>query len=570
MPFDRRKLLQTGLLTTASALAHPRGFAAILRQTDPLFTDTFDTPTVAQKPLYTVLADVQDGFRWLHTPSIIEGRNGTLLASWSSNGPRGDEDPTNFLELVRSTDKGVTWSRPVAITSPSTIGPIFLRTKDNDPVLFYLRNHSLKQDDCSIVFRRTKDDGLTWGEEMPVDIGATVAIIVNNGIMLPNGDWMISFHYDMAQQGDHFAVTKASYMACVAVSSDEGKTWKRYDAGTIPNEQHSPNALSWAVEPAVILTANGMLRMVIRSMNGYLYETTSKDLGKTWSPIRKTIFSNDNSKPSVLELSGGKEMLMWNDTRILDFQFRSPLIATLSEDDGQTWFRSVTIEDAQVTLDYPTAVQMGDSIKLIYGFDRRQMRFIDLHEADFKPWTPINDAGSWKVADGVLEYTGDRPGILADTAPDWMHWSKVVSFLPKRGTNSTMSVDFRFDETWAKDAVLGVFAAYQDESNWTAWCWHPAIQKAGFQQELHFGSVTHPFYARNSSNFFFDHMEAPVKGAWYTVHITTAQDGISYRLLDKATGKELLTGSSPIAWEGQFIGLGSRNAVVSFDNVVVR
>jgi len=574
MMLDRRKLLQTGLFSVAWGLLNSRAMGmnlAAWSDATPIFADSFDGPTLASKPSYTVVADVADGFRWLHTPSIIEGRHGTLLASWSSNGPRGDEDPTNFLELVRSTDKGATWSKPRQITDASTIGPVFLRTRAGDPVLFYLRNHSLRQDDCSIVFRRTKDDGLTWGDEMPVDIGATVAIIVNNGLALPNGDWMISFHYDRTQQGDNFTTAKADYIACVAVSSDEGKTWKRYDAAEIPNEQRAPNTLSWAVEPAVVLTPSGILRMIIRTLNGYLYQTTSHDLGKTWSPVRKTIFSNDNSKPSILELKGGKELLMWNDTRVIDFQYRFPLIATLSEDDGETWFRSVPIEDATVTLDYPSAVQMGDSIKLIYGLDRRQMRFVDLQESDFKPWVPINNSGSWKIGEGVLHYAGDRPGGgMADAIPDWMHWSKVVSFLPRRPAASTFSVDFRFDEGWAKDAVIGVFVAYQDESNWTAWCWHLADGRAGLQQEVHAGSVTRPFYARNSSNYTLDRMTAPEPNVWYTVEITTGDGSMSYRLLDRQSRKVLLASSNKLQWEGQFIGLGSRKAVVSFDNAVVR
>ena len=571
---NRRTLLQTGIFGGAWRLVSSGAMASTFggwSESAPLFADSFDGPTLASKPSYTVVADVADGFRWLHTPSIIEGRHGTLLASWSSNGPHGDEDPTNFLELVRSTDKGANWSKPTQITNASTIGPVFLRTHSGDPVLFYLRNHSLRQDDCSIVFRRTKDDGLTWGDEMPVDVGATVAIIVNNGLSLPNGDWMISFHYDRTQQGDNFSTGKADYIACVAVSPDEGKTWKRYDAAEISNEQRAPNTLSWAVEPAVVLAPSGMLRMVIRTMNGYLYQTTSHDLGRTWSPVKKTIFSNDNSKTSILELEGGKELLMWNDNRILDFQYRCPLIATLSEDDGESWFRSVPIEDATVALDYPSAVQVDDSIKLIYGLDRRQMRFVNLQQSDFKPWVPINNSGSWKIGGGVLRYTGDRPGGgMLDTIPDWMHWSRVVSFLPRRPATSTFSVDFRFDEPWAKDSVLGIFAAYQDESNWTAWCWHPADGRAGLQQEAHAGSTTRPFYARNSSNYMFDRVAPPQKDTWYTVEINTAAGRIGYRLLNKQLGQVLLTGSTTVQWEGQFIGLGSRNAVVSFDNVAVR
>ena len=574
----RRKVLQAGLLAGGSAIMARFAAAAFAQDqhghtsrpgdSNILFADAFDHPTLAGKPRFTVLADVDDAFRWLHTPSIIEGRDGVLMAAWSSNGQHGDWDPTNVIELVRSSDQGITWSQPVPIVQPSVINPIFLRAGNGDVVLFYVANHSLRQDDGAIAFRRTPDNGITWSSEQPVDIGAKVSVIVNNGLTLPNGDWMISFHYDRSPQQGAFAVAHADYVACVAVSSDEGKTWRRYDAGTVPNASHSPNALSWAVEPAVVRTQNGMLRMIIRSRSGYLYETTSRDLGKTWAPLIQTDFSNDDSKPSILELSGGREVLMWNDTRLLDFNARYPLIATLSENDGETWFRSVTVEDSHLTLDYPTAIQVGDTIQMVFGYNRQQIRLVKLHLSDFKPWTPINNSGAWAIGDGVLRFAGDRGGDFADTTPDWLQWSKVVAFLPERLEPNTLSVDFRFDEAPSKDAVIGVFAAYQDEVNWTAWVW--AAGKAGLQQQAHRGNPGRPFFAQSLSQDWCDPSGSPEPGTWYTLQIALAPGSVRCKLSETASGKMLQSSEQAVPWEGKFLALGSRKAVVSFKNLILR
>ncbi len=575
----RRTVLRTGALSATgiawevSVLNLFSGLTAGLAEapaTAPLFMDGFDVADVASKPDYTVIRDVKDGFRWLHTPSIIEGRDGVLLASWSSNGPHGDEDPTNIIEVCRSLDNGVTWGPPIVAVPPSACNPVFLREKNGDVVLFFDLNLSLRQDDCAISFRRTSDNGLTWGETQKVDVGARVTIIVNNGVALPNGDWLISFHYDRSSlQEREFIVDEADYVACVAVSSDEGRTWKRYDAAEIPNESHRPNGKSWAVEPAVFLTKSGMLRMVIRSRNGSLYETTSRDMARTWAPVTKMIFSNDDSKPSVLGLKDGNAVVLWNDAKLLDFNGRFPLMATLSTDEGQTWFRTVTIEDSYVTLDYPTAVQVGDAIKLVYGWDRKQMRFVNLHEADFKTWTPINNAGSWMVKNGVMQFA-DGQGGGTEANGDWLRWSKVVAFLPKRPAATTMTAEFRIDEEWPKDAMIGVFPAYQDESNWTAWIWQLAGQRAGLQVEAHRGSMTRPYYAGNLSDTYFDPMSAPQRNTWYRIEVTLKPGVMEYRLLNKDTGKVLLASRNEFTWQGQFIALGSRKVAVSFDNVVVR
>ena len=580
MVCSRREAMRSAFLSGAGMLlCRPARAAALLGRAarggdrEPegaLFFDGFDAPSLGSKPPYTVMCDVKDDDRWLHTPSIIEGRDGVLLAAWSSNGPHGDNDPTNYIEVVRSLDGGVTWSDPSVAVPPSAINPVFLRARNDDVILFYIANRSLRQDDGAIAWRRSRDNGLSWSEATTVDNGPSVAIIVNNGLTLPDGSWLISYHYDRAQQGDHFNVANADYVACVAISSDEGHTWKRYDAASIPNESHNPNSKSWAVEPAVILTATGALRMVIRSRSGYLYECVSRDLGKTWSPAQRMAFSNDDSKPSLLELRGGKELLLWNDTRILDGQYRFPLLATLSDDDGSTWFRSVDLEDANVTLDYPTAVQVGDAIKLVYGYDRRQMRFVNLHESDFKPWVPVNDSGAWKVKDGVLGYAGDRGGTISEKTPDWLHWSKAICFLPARPSSSSLAVDFRIDDKWAKDGEIGIFAAYQDEANWTAWTWRPGDKVAGMRQEAHCGSMTHPYHATNISNFYDDAIEPAETGVWYRLEVALRPGWASYRLIERESRRLILAAEEEIAWEGRFLALGSREIALSFDNVEVR
>lgn len=570
---NRRRFLRSTLLSGVVFSLRRLRFAQTLLPTargTPLFTDGFDAPTLGVKPSFSIMADVEDGYRWMHTPSIIEGQNGVLLAGWSSNGPHGDEDPTNYIEIVRSLDGGATWSRPNAATPPSAVNPVFLRAANGDPVLFYMFNHSPRQDDGSIVFRRTRDNGLTWSEPTAVDIGATVAIMVNNGITLPDGSWMISLHYDHAQQGEHFSVDNADYVACVAVSRDEGRTWTRHDAARIPNESHNPNDKSWAVEPSLALTRDGLLRMVIRTRNGWLYQTTSRDLGHTWEPVAKMGYSNDDAKPSIVELEKGRELLLWNDTRLLDFPLRFPLMATLSEDDGRTWFRSVTLEDTAVALDYPSAIQVGDSIKLVYGYDRRQMRFVNLHLTDFKPWVPINDAGSWCIADGVLQFAGERGSVVTPNLPNWLQSSKVVAFLPVRPGTSIVSLDLRFDEVPPRDAMLGLFAAYQDEANWTAWVWRPGANVAGLEQQSHAGSLAHPWHATNASNFFLDRVVAPQLHTWYTVDVALTPGSARYRLTEKASGRLVLAGSAAIDWQGRFLALGVRKTAASFDNVVVR
>jgi hypothetical protein len=183
---------------------------------------------------------------------------------------------------------------------------------------------------------------------------------------------------------------------------------------------------------------------------------------------------------------------------------------------------------------------------------------------------PINDAGSWRIADGVLRFGGERGSIVTADLPNWLQLSKVVTFLPARPATSTISVDVRFDEEPDKDAMLGLFAAYQDEANWTAWVWHPGASLTGFEQQLHSGSLAHPWHASNESNSFLDRGTVPQSHTWYTVEVTLTPGSARYQLSEKASGRLLISGSAAIDWEGRFVALGVRKTAASFDNFLLR
>ena len=306
-----------GLLPGACAIGpkthHPAGAATLsAAQSDGgvVFEDHFDKHDIACKPAYAIIADTRGAPRRVHTPSIIEGRDGVLIAAWSSNGSVGDNDPSNFIEVSRSADGGLSWSKPAIACPPSVINPTFIRARNGDPVMFYNLNHSIHQDDCSVAFRRSTDNGQTWSEAHMADVGARIVICVNNGLLLPSGDWLISFQYDRSGQTGEFDVRKCDYVAAVAISSDEGVTWHRYGDIVIPNLVHWPNNTSWAVEPTVFPRPDRSLGMVLRTDNGRLYQSVSRDQGRTWSDASPMAFSNDNSKANALTLSSGNVVLL--------------------------------------------------------------------------------------------------------------------------------------------------------------------------------------------------------------------------------------------------------------------
>jgi predicted neuraminidase len=533
---------------------------------DALFRDDFESPSIARKPEWSIVYDAKDPSRRIQNPAIIEGQDGVLIAAWSNKGARGDNDPSDIIMSSTSADGGKTWSTPIEACPPSSINATFIRARNGDPVLFFNKNHSTIQDDTAIAFRRSTDNGKTYSATTDVDIGARVAIIVHNGLVLPNGEWLISFQYDRSGQGEPFDLSKIDFVAAVAISADEGRTWHRYGAIEIPNLERTPNRTNFAVEPAVYTTGPRSLGMILRTRNGLLYQATSADNGRTWSNAVPMPFSNDNCKPAALTLPNGHVVMFWNNMRLIGGPLRFPLMASLSTDRGRTWPHTVTIEDDNVQLDYPTAIYFEGALKIVYGYNVQQVRQVNLREQDLeKLWTPIGLAGAWSAHGGVLSFDGGH----VENAEDWLRWSKMVAFLPRKPATFTLDADVRFDGQDFGVGSLGVFPAYQDEVNWTGWVWQPRGGKVGFEHQVHAGTPVRPSYSRNITETFFETV-APQAGKWYRLRIAAAPGRMEWTLSDRDTGMKIFSANNKISWEGQFIALGGRDVRVSFDNVVLR
>ena len=550
------------LLTAPRALAGWLVFFALSAAAQAAtFQEDFSSARIAPKPVSAILFDTDAAPRRIQNPSIIEGRDGALIAAWSSKGLTGDNHPSDFIQASASTDRGHTWSDPVIAAPASSINPTFLRAANGDVVLFYNRNHTTLQDDTGICFRRSRDNGRTWSEDTWVETGYRIGIIVHNGIVMKNGEWLISFQNDRSNQGEPFLVRRTEFVSAVGISKDEGKSWTVHGAIRIPNLVRFPNTGSWAVEAAVAERKEGSLLMVLRSRAGWIYRSVSNDRGRTWSEPAQTQFSNPDSKIGLYALADGNLVLLWNDSRVLGTRY--PLIASMSADGGDTWPYSLTLDDDNVQLDYPSIVESRGELKIVYGHNLKQVRLIALREADLKQrWTAINGRESWIVSDGTLQVE-DRGTV--ENASDWLRWSRLLT--SEIGPRSNVEIDLRFDgEQQPANGAVAVFPFYQDEANWTGWIWQPLEGKLGFEQEEHFGTAKLGSYSRQLSATYFESFR-PEPFRWYTVRIVREDSALRWELRERGNQRVLIQARNPIRADGNFFALGARNVKVSFDNL---
>jgi hypothetical protein len=262
---------------------------------------------------------------------------------------------TNNLLAYRSSDKGKSWVGP---SVPLNInynqhGFIPLIPKNSkriycfgtQPIHGTWETGKGLHENASIGFFYSDDDGFTWdGPHIikPVNDPDFQGMSVTRMCETDEGTWLLGTH-----EGDW------SYKPLVTIqyilrSEDKGKTWN-----LLPGKR--PNG--WNVkefkrmdEGRVLNLGGGQIIMMIRTPEGHLWITRSKDDGKTWTTPKPTPLVQPDAPPMIELLPDGKTIICLHHNRHHDLDYtglsgakgiqmkdRSEIWAAFSTDGGETW-----------------------------------------------------------------------------------------------------------------------------------------------------------------------------------------------------------------------------------------
>ena len=316
--------------------------------------------------------------RYIGWPTIIKTKSGELLAVFSGNRD-GHICPYGVNQLIRSTDNGKTWTKPVTInnsplddrdaglleTKTGTLLLSWFTSMAFDSETNYAQNpewkrHREKISDETVEkwlgnwTRRSTDGGKTW--ETPVKQLVTAPhgpIELKDGRLLYVGTAYINGEKKLA----------------VEESRDEGKSWVLISTIDIPKN----DAIGPYSEPHVVELTDGKLIAMFRyapsdKENSFLRQTESTDGGKTWTTTHKTPIWG--FPPHLIQLKNGWLLASYGVRRI-PYSER----ACISKDGGKTWNIKneiiLSITDSG-DLGYPASVQLDDGsiITVFYQIDK--------------------------------------------------------------------------------------------------------------------------------------------------------------------------------------------------------
>ena len=304
--------------------------------------------------------------QWQGIPGLERTAKGRLYVSWFSGGTREPEQENTVL-LCFSDDNGKTHTELQVMAAPKDGSRCFDPVPWIDPRgrLWYIFNRGNKTTGQHGVFARicAEPEAKTpvFGPEFPINLSCAYAFRLNKPTVLSSREWILPVTFINGPVYE-WVVGKTpnqqQHLQGVAISVDEGKSWKLYGAVESP---------PWALEGMITELRDGRLWMLIRTGGGVLWQSYSADKGKTWSKAEPTKIANPGARFFIRRLSSGNLLLVNHH----NFKGRDHLTAQVSTDEGSHWNEGLLL-DERGGISYPDGVEDRDGlIWITYDRDRR-------------------------------------------------------------------------------------------------------------------------------------------------------------------------------------------------------
>jgi len=304
-------------------------------------------------------------FASCHASTIVELRNGDLLAAWFGGSGEGQND----VAIWSSRRSGGKWSVPVELareTETPTWNPVLFHTKDQRLWLYY--KFGASPGTWRAARRWSTDEGKTWSrpEHLPAGLYGPIRakpLILENGTVVSG----TSVEHD------------SSWTVWIERSTDNGNTWKKLGPIAVPRQASTGEAgparggEPYGIQPAIVPLDGHHLRLYARSTSqiGRICVADSFDEGETWTQARPIDLPNPNSGIDAISLPGVGVVLIFNNSATR----RTPLDLAVSKD-GEHFRVFYTLEDQAGEYSYPAIIQgSGGILHMTYTWNRTRIRY---------------------------------------------------------------------------------------------------------------------------------------------------------------------------------------------------
>ena len=300
-------------------------------------------------------------FASAHASTIVETRSG-LVAAWFGGSREGASDVGIWLARQQNDGR---WTVPQEVangvqadgTRYPAWNPVLFEVGQGTLALFYKVGPTPRT--WWGMMRTSPDGGRTWSDARRLPDGV-LGPIKNKPVRLMDGSMI-------AGSSTESDATPSIWRVHFELTRDEGATWSIVHP-PIPNTAAPIDA----IQPSILLHADGTLQAVGRTRSGRVFDTRSRDQGQTWTPLSLLELPNPNAGIDALTLRDHLHLIVYNHST----KGRSPLNVAMSRD-GSTWKNVLTLESEPGEYSYPAVIQTSDGrLHITYTWKRLRIKHV--------------------------------------------------------------------------------------------------------------------------------------------------------------------------------------------------
>lgn len=266
-------------------------------------------------------AILADNLSYSAFPGFCIAPNGDFLIAYYKG--TGHISQNGEISLVRSTDRGKTWSAPQTIIDGACDDRDVTMTIINGEIVLNYFETCWNTSQSCVYFSKSTDNGLTWSDRIAISKPQGIGNLYTSGEILvaDNGNWLLPVYGRPGASGGFSVYT--------AYSTDTGTTWN-----FAPINANGQNL----TEMTLHKTTGGIITGIIRNNSNRVYKTTSSDDGLTWTDaVNTNITDYRGTRPTVFQYPDGKFLLISRDNTLNDGAINGDMSWWLSNNEGTSW-----------------------------------------------------------------------------------------------------------------------------------------------------------------------------------------------------------------------------------------
>lgn len=324
----------------------------------------------------------EKGFDSSHASTLVQMSDGNILAAWFG----GSWEKNNDVAIwIARRIQGV-WESPRKLADVRGVAmwnPVLFQKADGSVILFYKVGETIPV--WKTWFVESRDNGQTFTaprELVEGDETGGRGPVKNKPIRLEDGTVLAPA-----------SLEGGTWDAFVDISEDDCKTWEMSEFVPLRRADYNTQMLhrpydrryiygKGVIQPTLWQDGNGGVHMFLRSTSSRIFRSDSVDGGRTWCTAYDTGLPNNNSGIDLVKMNNGNLVLVYNPRENLPNYYkgpRTPLVVSVSVDNGETFEEICALENGQGHFSYPSVIcNDRDEIMITYTWNRENIVFCKL------------------------------------------------------------------------------------------------------------------------------------------------------------------------------------------------